>query len=128
VERYVAAFKEQSGVEINLVLTGAQRRLEPFLEVMIFRTIQELMNTAVNQSQASQVNLQVNMTESSVRVGVEDNGQGLVTNSLEKEERQALHLIKERVEMLGGRFDIDNQSGQGTFISFQVPAGSSPEI
>jgi two-component system, NarL family, sensor histidine kinase DegS len=128
VERYVAAFKEQSGVDMKLVLTGAQRRLEPFLEVMIFRTIQELVNTAVNQNQATQVNLQVDMTESSVRVGVEDNSPGPVTNSLDKEEGQALHLIKERVEMLGGRFDIDNQSGQGTFISFQVPSGSRPEI
>jgi signal transduction histidine kinase len=34
-----------------------------------------------------------------------------------------VNLIRERVEMVGGQFDLDSQPGQGTYIAFQVPTG-----
>ena len=121
VERYVAAYKEQSPVDVSLVLTGAERRLESFLEVMIFRAMQELLSTAVNRNQATQVKLQVDSADSFVRVVVEDNGRGFDPDILDNEEGMGINLIRERVEMLGGQFNIESQPGQGTYIYFQVP-------
>jgi two-component system sensor histidine kinase DegS len=47
LKRYVDALKEQSGVEISLRIKGQERRLEPYLEVMIFRAVQELLGNAI---------------------------------------------------------------------------------
>jgi two-component system sensor histidine kinase DegS len=123
VERYVAAYKEQSPVTVKLALTGAERRMESFLEVMIFRAIQELLSTAVNRSQATQVQIQVDAADSFVRVIVEDNGRGLDPEALGNGEGMGINLIRERVEMLGGQFELESQPGQGSYISFQVPTG-----
>ena len=43
LKRYVDAYKEQSGIDIRLIVTGSERRLESYQEVMIFRAIQELL-------------------------------------------------------------------------------------
>jgi two-component system sensor histidine kinase DegS len=121
VERYIAAYREQSSVTLKLALTGTQRRMESFLEVMIFRAIQELLSTAVNRSQATQVNVQVDAADSFVHVVVEDNGRGLDLEAIGNEEGIGINLIRERVEMLGGQFELESQPGQGSYVAFQVP-------
>ncbi|MFN3492692.1 MAG: sensor histidine kinase, partial [Anaerolineales bacterium] len=37
IKKYAEAFKEQTSLEINLTVTGNERRFEPYIEVMIFR-------------------------------------------------------------------------------------------
>ena len=47
VRRYADAFKEQTSLDVNVTVTGNERRLEPYLEIMLFRALQELLgNTA----------------------------------------------------------------------------------
>ncbi len=42
IRRYADTIKEQAGVEVNVMISGTERRLESYLEVMIFRSMQEL--------------------------------------------------------------------------------------
>ena len=44
--RYVEAFKEQSGMDVRFISSGMEQRLESYLEVMIFRAIQELLGNS----------------------------------------------------------------------------------
>ena len=121
LNRYVEAFKEQSGLDVRLAITGLDQRLEPYLEVMIFRAIQELLGNASRHSQASQIKVQIESSEIDVRVAVEDNGKGFDAN-MGLEHGMGIKLIRERVEMLNGKFDVDSVIGQGTRITFQIPA------
>lgn len=123
IKRYLEAFKDKNGIDVRLAVTGAERRLESYQEVMIFRAVQELVGNAAHHSQASQVTVQVDLSDASVRIGVEDNGRGFDTQSLEQEVGMGLKVIKDRVEMLGGYFELDSVAGQGTRVRFQVPAG-----
>jgi two-component system, NarL family, sensor histidine kinase DegS len=122
LKRYVDAFKEQSGMEVRLSVTGMERRLESYQEVMVFRAIQELLNNAARHSQATQVKVQVDMGETNIKVTVDDNGKGFDVESLEERSSMGLKVIRERVEMLGGYMEIDSVIGQGTRVSFQLPA------
>jgi two-component system sensor histidine kinase DegS len=121
LNRYIEAFKEQSGLDVRLAITGLDQRLEPYLEVMIFRAIQELLGNASRHSQASQIKVQIESSDIDVRVAVEDNGKGFDAN-MGLEHGMGIKLIRERVEMLNGKFDVDSVIGQGTRISFQIPA------
>lgn len=121
LKKYTAAFKEQSRLDVRLVINGTERRLETYLEVLIFRAIQELLGNAYGHSQATQVKIQLDMLESDVRITVEDNGRGFNTDNLE-EKGVGLKVVKDRVEMLGGKFEILSQIGGGTRVNFQVPA------
>src|SRR5215207_4067275 len=124
VRRYSDAFKEQAGLDINVTVTGSERRLQPYLEVMLFRAIQELLGNAARHSQASLVRILLDLGEDRVRVSVEDNGRGFDSDSIEQSNSLGLKLIRERAEMLGGSFEVDSNIGKGTRISFAVPARS----
>ncbi len=124
VRRYADAFKEQAGLEINVTITGHERRLEPYLEVMLFRAIQELLGNAARHSQATLVKVTVDVGEDRIRVSVDDNGRGFDPDSLQQGNSLGLKLIRERTEMLGGSFEIDSAVGKGTRILFAVPARS----
>ena len=124
IKRYIDTFKEQTGLEINLSISGKERRLEPYVEVMIFRSMQELLGNAVRHSQATQVKVQLDMGDAFVKVSVDDNGKGFDTEVIRQGNSLGLKLIQERAEMLGGTFEADSVIGKGTRIAFSVPARS----
>jgi two-component system sensor histidine kinase DegS len=127
LKRYVEAFKEQNNSDVRLVVTGVERRLESYIEVMIFRAIQELMGNAARHSQASKINVFIDITDNNVKVGVEDNGKGFDVNTMLESTGMGVKVIKERVEMLGGYLELDSTLGQGSNITFQIPAGSTSQ-
>jgi two-component system sensor histidine kinase DegS len=124
VRRYTEAFKEQTGLDISVVVTGTERRLEPYLEVMLFRAIQELLGNASRHSQATLVKVMLDMGDERVRVSVDDNGRGFDPEVVQQGPSLGLKLIRERAEMLGGSFEMDSAVGKGARISFAVPARS----
>jgi two-component system sensor histidine kinase DegS len=123
LKRYVDAFKDHPGLELRLRVIGQERRLESYMEVMIFRAVQEILNNALQQSQAGQINVQVDIGNQYVRVIVEEDGRSVDPDTLEEQGNMGLKLIRERVEMLGGELEIEGLDGQGTRVVFQVPAG-----
>src|SRR5512146_1148635 len=74
IRRYADAFKEQAGLDISVAITGHERRLEPYLEVMLFRAIQELLGNSARHRQGTLVKINLDMAEDRVRVSVDDNG------------------------------------------------------
>jgi len=124
LRRYADAFKEQTGLDVSVAVTGHERRLEPYLEVMLFRGIQELLGNSARHSQASLVKVAVDMGDDRIRVSVDDNGKGFDPDSTQQGNNLGLKLIRERTEMLGGTFEIDSAVGKGARILFAVPARS----
>jgi two-component system, NarL family, sensor histidine kinase DegS len=125
VRRYIDNFKEQTGAEVNLTLKGSERRLEMYLEVMIFRAIQELLGNAFRHNQDNpvkpQINIQIMMDENVTKISVADNGKGFDPAAVSNKQALGLKLIRERVELLGGYLDTDSDVGKGARITFQVP-------
>jgi len=122
IKRYVDALKGQHGTEITLTVSGIERRLESYIEVMVFRAIQELLNNALRHSQATQIKVQLDTGDTNIKVAVEDNGKGFDVGVLEERGSVGIKLVKERVEKLGGYLDVDSAQGRGTRVSFQIPA------
>jgi two-component system sensor histidine kinase DegS len=122
IRKYAEAFREQTNLEIGVMVTGTERRLEPYIEVMIFRAIQELIGNASRHSQATTAKVLLDMGDQLIRVTVDDNGRGVDPEILEQGNSLGLKLIKERAEMLGGTFEIDSAVGKGTRVGFSVPA------
>jgi two-component system sensor histidine kinase DegS len=126
LRKYADAFREQSSLEVGVTVTGAERRLEPYIEVMLFRAIQDMIGNASRHSQATTVKVLLDLGEQMIRVTVDDNGKGTADiESMEQGGNLGLKLIKERVEMLGGSFEIDSAVGKGTRVVFSVPARSN---
>jgi two-component system sensor histidine kinase DegS len=121
IRRYADTFKEQAGVEVSVTISGNERRLESYVEVMVFRAMQELLSNAVHQNQATLVKIQMDIGDNTIRLSLDDNGKGFDTDSLEKESNLSLKLIKDRAEMLEGKFEIDSAPGKGARVTLTIP-------
>lgn len=124
LRKYAEAFREQTGMEVVVTVTGAERRLAPYIEVMIFRAVQELIGNASRHSQATQVKVLLDIADELIRISVDDNGKGMDVDAVQEGNNLGLKLIRERTELLGGAFEIDSAVGKGTRIAFSVPARS----
>lgn len=125
ISRYVETFKEQSGIEVRLVTTGMEQRFESYIEVMVFRAIQELLGNIALHSQASQVIVQMDTSPNGLRVSIEDNGKGFEVDKAEEKGGMGLKVIRDRVQMLSGTFEVHSTIGHGTHILFQIPTANS---
>jgi two-component system sensor histidine kinase DegS len=126
ITRYVDTFKEQSGIEVRLVSTGMEQRFESYLEVMVFRAIQELLGNIALHSQATLVILQMDSSTTGLRVSLEDNGKGFDVDKVQESSGMGLKVIGDRVQMLGGSMEVHSTIGHGTHILFQIPAVNAP--
>lgn len=132
VRKFVESIKEQSGLEVTLNLQGAERRLEKYLEVFIFRAIQECVNNSVTYNTDNnakvKIDIQLEIASNQVKVVVIDNGKGFDPGSLDEASGLGLKLIQERTQMLGGLFDLISEEGKGCQVSLQIPVSESAVI
>ena len=121
--RYTEAFQDKTGLDISLVVTGSERRLESHLEVLTFRALQEILGNIRDHAQATQVKVLLDMDPQQLRVTIEDNGRGFDTTSLESTEMKDRGLLglQERLSMVDGALEIESTVGEGTHIQFSIP-------
>lgn len=122
ITRYVDTYKEQSGIEVRLISTGMEQRFESYIEIMVFRAIQELLGNIAAHSQATQVILQMDSSTTGLRISLEDNGKGFDVDKVQESGGMGLKVIRDRVQMLDGSMEVRSTIGHGSHILFQIPA------
>jgi len=130
LKRYLANIKEQTGIEINSSITGADQKLNSFIEIFIFRSIQELVNNSVkhNLENASKVKIDValEINQSTAKIAIKDNGKGFDTSKLKESSGLGLSLLQQRVDILGGTINIRSTADKGTEVTLQIPVSDEP--
>jgi two-component system sensor histidine kinase DegS len=126
MDRYIESFEEKHGVAVDYEGPGSSsRRLENYLEVLVFRGIQAIMTNA-RDSGATSMQVRLTINNEMVRVEIEDNGRGLGTGELNLDsnnpEAIGLGTLQERVALVGGMLNVNSIPG-GTRIMFELPAG-----
>ncbi|TEU01101.1 MAG: sensor histidine kinase [Anaerolineales bacterium] len=118
VKRYGEAFKEKTGLDVVVVNTGIERRLESHREVVLFRAIQTLLANVRDHAQATQVKISIDLDEKNARATVEDNGIGFDPEIVETDEyvSRPLNQLRSQIELLGGILEIDSKQGEGARI------------
>ncbi len=118
LRQLVNRFRRLNPIRVKL-LVGRLRRLPQQTEIIIYRLVQECCNNIAKHSGATNVNISVSSADGWVRLAVEDNGVGFrVEEALARKDSFGLSGMRERVALLGGRFDVrsypTNGSGNGT--------------
>lgn len=131
IKRYQDAFESKTGIETEFVLTGQDRRLPGYVEVLIFRGILELMVNARDHGEADKIKVSLDIGPDLVRAVVEDNGRGFSSGSLDLDASGGgtlgLRAMKERLSLVGGSINIDSVSGQGATVEISLPIEQETE-
>ena len=119
VQSMTDKISEARQIDMQVIGTGLENRLDNSLEISIFRSIQELLSNAVKHSGASEVIVQITQHDDQLNIIVEDDGIGFDL----KNTRWGLgySTIQTRVEELGGDLMIDSSRGNGTTVILNIP-------
>ena len=121
----VGDMKERRGVEINLRVVGAERRLVPHIELAIFRIVQEALRNIEKHAEASKVEVEIELGKDKVKVSIRDNGKGFKLSGdlgdLPRGGRLGLVGMEERARLLDGTIRVQSELGEGTTVMLEVP-------
>jgi two-component system, NarL family, sensor histidine kinase DegS len=124
LRKFLNMLKEQSRVEATLTISGNERKLDEFLEVFVFRSVQEIISDTIQRNQDTstdlQVDIEIQFDSTQVQLSIQDNGKTPVTTITDIEDGVGLVTIKQRAELLGGVFVL-SPSKEGTLITINVP-------
>lgn len=122
---YVDGFGQRSGISTKLDLPSHVHRLARRTETALFRILQEALTNVHRHSGSHSVEVSVRLDDSSVVLRVEDFGTGVPREVLDRFWKTGnagvgLAGIRERLQELGGRLDIES-NGQGTVLTAKLP-------
>jgi two-component system sensor histidine kinase DegS len=125
LQRYIANYVEENRVLVEFLVLGSPKPLKPVIELAAFRIIQEALTNIKKHSGAEDATIRVEFTESHINLLISDNGIGFNTSIIKanKDEDSGYGLLsmKERVELLNGKFNIKAGIGKGTKIFVNLP-------
>lgn len=115
----VNEIKTTASFKIDLEFYDFPDRLTPSHELHLYRIVQEGLNNILKYADCTQVNVDFFTHDSGHVITIEDNGVGFDKSVVG--EGIGLQSIRSRVEMLGGKFEIDTQKGRGTVLIIELP-------
>ncbi len=107
-------WSQQSEIVANLQVEGS-RTLPLSVEEALYRVAQEALSNIARHSQATLVQLTLNMTGATIALTIQDNGQGFAPTRLEQR-GVGLLSMQERMKVLDGEMSIESTPGQGTRV------------
>lgn len=124
LQDYVDQFEERHGIPISLQTDDAADRLAPLAALQVFRLIQEALTNVRKHAGARQATVTLTSNgPDQLRVVIADDGQGFIPGAQRNGKARPLGLtsMRERVEALGGTFQINSQPGSGTQVMATIP-------
>ncbi len=112
---------KRTGLRVHVTADEASGELPDDLRTCIYRVVQEALHNCARHSHARSVQVVVKQEGSKIILSVEDDGRGFDARRV-----RGLGLVgmEERVNHLGGAFEIESEPGGGTRVAVELPLAS----
>ena len=121
LKKYLQTTEEyHSNFQITFKNLKEERRLESKYEVAIFRLVQEAVQNAIKHSKGNQIQVKLLINPDTLTATIKDNGRGFDPGNV-REESFGLMGMRERLELLNGKMEIQSKKGNGTVVSINFP-------
>ncbi|ANS76106.1 histidine kinase [Paenibacillus yonginensis] len=125
LRKYVHDYEEKTKIRTTFETRGKEQRLSSAMEAAIFRLVQEALNNAAKHAYPTFVGVEITYQAQMIKIVVQDNGLGFKVDQLEHKSKEHSHFgligMRERVELLDGRMEIESAENQGTKIVIHIP-------
>jgi Signal transduction histidine kinase len=129
---YIKGFQERSNIEVALDLPKSLERLQPDLELMIFRVVQECLTNVHRHSESPSAAICLHNSGGKLTLEIRDRGKGMPGD---KRGAMAgpgtagvgLRGMRERVKAFGGELEIISDR-RGTLVRATIPVASSSPV
>jgi signal transduction histidine kinase len=127
---YGDAFAKQAGLNVSID-AHVDHRPAPEVETILYRVAQEALTNVSKHAQARHVWIRLTAEEHAVDLTIRDDGIGFdpaQAARLVEDGHFGLAGMRERVELGGGRLEVDSRPGQGTTIGVELPPRYVPSV
>jgi len=125
LRKFTQDFEEKTKIHTVFELIGKETRMPSAMEAAIYRLVQEAFTNALKHASASHVMLEINYQPQHISLVIQDNGVGFNSDLIEQDATRNAHFglvgMRERIELIEGRMDIDSNPGRGTKIIIDIP-------
>lgn len=125
IQRYVNNFQSDTDIEVDFVIVSQTDIDDKIKKVALFRIVQEALNNVHKHSEATKVKIKIELTRHNLFLVMEDDGIGFDAENLKisssPEGGFGLFNMRERVELLDGKFQIKSEKNCGTKIIVSIP-------
>jgi signal transduction histidine kinase len=125
---FVKLFSNRTRIHVHLKAFAGVEQLNSDQRTILYRVAQEALTNVSRHAQANRVEIDIQKQAGGVSMKISDNGKSFqVEKTLNTKGRKRLGLLgmKERLDMVGGRFDIESVPGKGTTVTAQIPLGAT---
>lgn len=123
IRRYAELYLSDAGIACEIAADGLGERLDPFLETVVYRVVQEAINNVARHSGATRAEITLRRVAGALQATVVDNGRGF--DRARREPGVGLQGMDERALLVGGKLSVTSTPGGGTTVSLTVPLGST---
>lgn len=117
--------EQRAGLHVELSLTGIEDRLDPELETLVFRIVQEALTNVLRHAGVDRARVAVTRSRELLALKISDGGRGFDARSAlaggEAVTSSGLRGMRDRLELFGGQLEIVSAPGQGTLVSAAIP-------
>jgi signal transduction histidine kinase len=116
------------GLQVDLKVDGKRQRLDPLVETVLFRVVQEALTNVARHAGVKQASVCLDFNPQEVRLQVCDQGVGFEFNENQVQPNGwGLAGMHERVKSIGGLLEISTAPGKGAVVEVIVPYENDKE-
>jgi signal transduction histidine kinase len=132
LEHFIREWATRPGPKIDFHARGFDGdRLPDHFEIALYRVVQEAITNIMKHASATQASVILERLPDKARAIIEDNGRGFDIDTVlhrgEAVGRLGLLGMQERVELVGGRLDIESTAGTGTTVFVEIPVSMAAQ-
>ncbi|MDA0153293.1 cache domain-containing protein [Vibrio chagasii] len=110
-------FKAHSGIEVETLFATQPGKLKSEAATTLYRVVQESLTNIEKHAQATKVTVIAQQIGNVLQLLIQDNGVGFNTYKAMEKRGIGLRNMRERVEFIGGDFELMSEIGFGTEIT-----------
>ena len=119
VQRTVDSWREATGGDVRLEISGQPSATAPAVEVVAIRLVQESLENVRKHAHAPQVSVRLSYADNELEVSVQDGGIGFDPAAVRT--GYGLSGMRARVGEIGGDLALTSAPGQGTVVRATLP-------
>ncbi|MEN6300671.1 MAG: histidine kinase, partial [Anaerolineaceae bacterium] len=128
LEMLVREMEQPAKLQIAFSSRGSERRLDPQIEMSLYRMVQESLNNVIHHARAQHAWVDLDYGEHEMTVQIRDDGAGFLVpeNPAEFPEKGHFGLLglQERAELINADLSISSIPGKGTTVTVRLPISS----
>jgi signal transduction histidine kinase len=123
---FVKLFSKRTRIRVHLKVFAGVEQVDTTRRTVLFRVAQEALTNVSRHAQAGRVEVNIQRLANGICMKIKDDGKSFeVERMMRSRGRKHLGLLgmRERLEMVGGHFDVESAPGKGTTITARIPFG-----